>query len=201
MALVSMAPGSMDCTISCIICYPSVMIVSVAQPTQNIIEAIITYKEANDGISPSLAELATQFNIAKSQAMEHINHLIAGKLLSKTPGKSRNLAVAGGQWQWLEPKLYPPKRAGDVLYAIVDYKQAYDGNAPSHRQIAQSLGLSYTGDIKGYVDELAKAGYLSAAYATDRHICVVGGSWHCDRDVLTQANPDFYKQSPLLPLK
>lgn len=167
--------------------------------TQNILDAIISYKQANDGVSPSLAELATQFDIAKSQAMEHVNRLISGKLLSKTPGKSRNLAVAGGRWQWANPKPYPDKRAGDVLQAIVAYKQAYDGNAPSHREIAQTLGLSYTGDMKGYVDELAEAGYITAVYATDRHICIVGGIWQYDKIVLAQANPDIYKQRPLLP--
>jgi SOS-response transcriptional repressor LexA len=163
------------------------------------LDAIITYKQANDGVSPALAELAAQFDIAKSQAMEHINHLVAGKLLFKTPGNSRNLAITGGQWQWAKPQPYPTKRAGDVLRAVVDYKQANDGNAPSHRELAQALGLSYTGDMKGYLDELAKDGYLTAAYATDRHICVEGGVWYYDKDVLAQANPDFYKQRPLLP--
>ena len=174
---------------------------AVTQPllTQHILDAIITYKQANDGVSPALADLAAQFDIAKSQAMEQINRLIASKLLSKTPGKSRNLAVTGGQWHWQEPKAIPTKRAGDVLRAVVAYKQANDGNAPSHRELAQELGLSYTGDIKGYLDELAEEGYLSVAYATDRHICVVGGVWHCDKDVLAQANPDIYKQRPLLP--
>lgn len=174
---------------------------AVTQPllTQNVLDAIIAYKEANDGVSPALAELAVQFGIVKSQVMEQINRLIASKRLSKTPGKSRNLAVTGGRWQWLEPKIIPDRRAGDVLRAVVAYKQANDGNAPSHREIAQALGLSYTGDIKGYLDKLAEEGYLSAAYATDRHICVVGGAWHCDKDVLAQANPDIFKQRPLLP--
>lgn len=167
--------------------------------TQNMLDAIIRYKLANDGVSPSLAELSAQFDIAKSQAMEQINRLVASKLLSKTPGKSRNLAVTGGQWQWAKPQTHPTKRAGDVLRAVVDYKRAHDGNAPSHREIAQILGLSYTGDIKGYLDGLAEDGYLTTAYATDRHICVVGGVWHCDKDVLAQANPDIYKQRPLLP--
>ena len=167
--------------------------------TQNMLDAIIAYKQANDGVSPALADLADQLDIAKSQAMEQINRLIASKLLSKTLGKSRNLAVTGGRWQWLEPKAIPDKRVGDVLRAVVAYKQANDGNAPSHREIAQALGLSYTGDIKGYLDELAEEGYLSVAYATDRHICVVGSAWHCDKDVLAQANLDFYKQRPLLP--
>lgn len=167
--------------------------------TQNILDAIIRYKQANDGISPALDDLAIQFDIAKSQAMEQINRLIASKYLSKTPGKSRNLAVTGGQWQWLKPKAIPDKRAGDVLRTVVAYKQANDGNAPSHREIAQKLSLSYTGDIKNYLDKLAEEGYLSVAYATDRHICVVGGAWHCDKDVLAQANPDIYKQRPLLP--
>jgi SOS-response transcriptional repressor LexA len=166
---------------------------------QYMLDAIITYKQANDGVSPSLAELAGQFGIVKSQAMEHINHLVAGKLLSKTPGNSRNLAVTGGQWRWLEPKAIPDKRAGDVFRIVLTYKQVNDGNAPSHREIAQALGLSYTGDIKGYLDELAEEGYLAVAYATDRHICVVGGVWRCDKDALTQANPDFYSQRPLLP--
>ena len=167
--------------------------------TQNILDAIISYKQSNDGVSPSLAELATQFDIAKSQVMKQINRLIESKHLSKTTGNSRNLAVAGGQWQWTTPKPFPEKRAGDVLRAIIAYKQANDGNAPSHREIAQELGLSYTGDIKRYVDELADEGYLAAAYATDRHICIVGGAWQCDKAVLAQANPDFYKQRPFLP--
>ena len=189
----------MYCTKSCDICYPNSMTASSNLLTQNMLEAIIRYKQTNDGISPALADLATQFDIAKSQAMEQINRLIASKLLSKTPGKSRNLAVTGGRWQWLEPKPIPSKRAGDVLRIVVIHKQANDGNAPSHREIAQALELSYTGDIKGYLDELAEEGYLSVAYATDRHICIVGGAWHCDKDVLAQANLDFYKQRPLLP--
>lgn len=32
-------------------------------------------------------------------------------------------------------------------------------------------------------------------------ICVFGGAWHRDKDVLAQANPDIYKQRPLLPLE
>lgn len=175
------------------------MAITQTQLTQNTLDAIISYKQTNDGVSPSLAELATQFGIAKSQVMEQINRLIESKHLSKTAGNSRNLAVAGGQWLWATPKPFPEKRVGEILRAIVAYKQANDGNSPSHREIAQELGLSYTGDIKGYVDELAEAGYLSAAYATDRHICIVGGSWQCDKEVLAQANPDFYKQRPLLP--
>ena len=167
--------------------------------TQNMLDAIITYKQANDGVSPSLDELATQVGISKSQTMEHINHLVAGRQLFKTPGNSRNLAVIGGRWQWAKPQPYPTKRAGDVLRAVIDYKQVNDGNAPSHRELAQVLGLSYTGDIKEYLDELAEDGYLTAAYATDRHICVVGGVWQSDKDILTQANPDFYRQRPLLP--
>jgi SOS-response transcriptional repressor LexA len=167
--------------------------------SQNMLDAIIRYKQANDGVSPSLAELAAEFNIAKSQVMELINRLIASKCLCKTPGKSRNLAVTGGRWQWLETKAIPDKRAGDVLRTVVAYKQANDGNAPSHREIAQALGLSYTGDIKGYMDDLTEAGYISAAYATNRHIRVVGGAWHCDKEALARANPDIYKQRPLLP--
>ena len=167
--------------------------------TQNMLDAIITYKQANDGVSPSLDELATQTGISKSQAMEQINHLVTSKLLFKTPGNSRNLAVTGGQWRWLEPKAIPDKRAGDIFRIVLAYKQVNDGNAPSHREIAQALGLSYTGDIKGYLDELAEEGYLTVAYATDRHICVMGGVWQCDKDVLAQANPDIYKQRPLLP--
>lgn len=179
------------------ICYPIIMAISHAQ---HILNAIITYKRENDGVSPSVAELGAQFNTAKSQIQDHINRLIIGKFLSKTPGNSRNMAVTGGRWQWLEPRTYPAKRAGDVLRVIVDYKQANDGNAPSHREIADALDLAYTGDIKGYLDELAEAGYLNAEYATDRHICIVGGAWDYDKEVLAQANPDVYGQRPLLPL-
>ena len=176
------------------------MTFSHTQLTPKILDAVIDYKQEHDGVSPSLAELAVQVNISKSQAQEHINHLVTGKLLSKTPGKSRNLAVTGGRWQWTEPRLYPDKRAGDILRVVVGYKEAHDGNAPSHRQIAEALELSYTGDIKGYLDDLTDAGYLSTAYAADRHICVTGGIWRCDRDRLARANPDIYQQRPLLPL-
>ena len=172
---------------------------SYTRLTQQILVAIIDYKQENDGVSPSLAELADLINISKSQAQEQINHLVTGKLLSKTPGKSRNLTVAGGKWEWVEPKTIPDKRAGDVLKEIVAYKQAFDGNVPSHREIAQALGLSYTGDIRGYLDDLAEGGYLTVAYATDRHICVTGGRWSIDQDVLNQANLNFYNQRPLLP--
>ncbi|NHZ72632.1 MAG: hypothetical protein GWP17_06080 [Aquificales bacterium] len=172
---------------------------SLTQFTQTILEAVLSTKQENDGISPSLAELAAQFGVGKSQVQDHIMRLMTGNLLYKTPGKSRNLAVVGGTWVWAEPRPYPIKRVGDVLRAVVVYKQSYDGNAPSHRQIAHTLGLSYTGDIKGYMDDLSDAGYLKTAYATDRHIMVVGGNWRYDKDVLAQANPDFYSQGSLLP--
>ncbi len=169
--------------------------------SQKMLEAIIAYKLETDGISPSLAELAAGFDIAKSQVQEQINRLVASRRLFRTPGKSRNLAVIGGKWRWIEPKPYPSKRVGDVLKVIIEYKEAYNGNAPSHREIADRLGLSYTGDIKGYVDELTDMGYLVVTYATDRHILVVGGAWSCDEEALIQANPNIYYQSSLFPME
>ncbi len=167
--------------------------------SQNMLEAIIAYKVENDGVSPSLAELSAEFDAAKSQVQEQVGRLIASKRLFKTPGKSRNLAVVGGKWQWADPRPYPAKRVGDVLKVIVAYKEVHNGNAPSHREVADVLELSYTGDIKAYLDELTDMGYLQAMYATDRHIMVVGGAWTCDEVALKQANPDFYYQRQLFP--
>ncbi len=164
------------------------------------LQAILAYKQAHDGISPSLAELATQLDLVKSKVHQHIVHLMDCDLLYKTPGQSRNLAVTGGEWQWANPRPYPAGRAGDVLREVVAYKRTHDGNAPSHREIAAVMELAYTSSIKGYLDALAETGYLAAAYATDRHICVAGGVWRYSKDVLAQASPDFYSQGTLLSL-
>lgn len=172
---------------------------TVTQKTETIFDAIIQYKQANDGLSPSFAELSNLFNFSKSQIQDHINRLIANKLVYKTPGDSRNLGIVGGVWQWKTPRPVPPRRAGDVLRVIIDYKLSYDGNAPSHRQIAETLDLSYTGDIKGYMDELVETKYLRTEYATDRYIIILGGQWQYDPVALEKANPNIYRQNPLLP--
>jgi SOS-response transcriptional repressor LexA len=155
--------------------------------TYDILQAIIAYKTEHDGVSPSLDELAVTVTMVKSQLSQHISRLCKHGLLFRTPGQSRNLAVTGGQWAWAAPKLFPSGRIGDVLRIVVKYKTEYDGNAPSHRQIAQTLGLAYTGDISMYLDELAAAGYLTTAYATDRHIAVIGGRWVYDTAVIKAA--------------
>ncbi|MCZ7666670.1 MAG: hypothetical protein M5U34_05270 [Chloroflexi bacterium] len=65
-----------------------------------------------------------------------------------------------------------------MLRLVIAYKTEHDGNAPSHRQIAEALGLVYTGDIKTYLDEPGGEGLPDASnYATDRHIMVMGGEW------------------------
>jgi SOS-response transcriptional repressor LexA len=167
--------------------------------TYDTLQAIIVYKTEHDGVSPSLDELAVAVTMVKSRLSKHISRLCKHGLLTRTPGKSRNLAVAGGQWAWAEPKTFPIGRAGDVLRIVVTYKTDYDGNAPSHRQIAQALGLAYTGDIKTYLDELAEGGYLATAYATDRHIAVAGGRWNYDAAVLQAASGRVPRQGELLP--
>lgn len=167
--------------------------------TYAILQAIVAYKTAQDGISPSLDDLATAVSLAKSQLPAHITRLVKHGLLRKTPGQSRNLAVSGSQWRWAEPQPEPPGRVGDVLRMVIAYKMEHDGNAPSHRQIAESLGLAYTGDIKTYLDELAEMGYLVLSYATDRHIMVAGGKWEVETAVLQTAAARVPRQNTFLP--
>jgi SOS-response transcriptional repressor LexA len=176
------------------------MAVIYTQQTRNTLQAILAYKQKNDGVAPSLIELGTQLNLVKSGVSRQITRLINYGFLYRTPGRSRNLAITGGKWRWAKPRPFPTGRAGDVLQMILDYKRTYDGNAPSLREISAALGLAYTGGIKAYLETLEEAGYLTTAFATDRHICIVGGIWRCDIDVLAQANPNIYSQRPLLPL-
>ncbi len=167
--------------------------------TYAILQAIVAYKTTQDGVSPSLDELAPAVSLNKSQLPAHISRLVKHGLLRKTPGQSRNLAVSGGHWRWAAPQLEPPGRVGDVLRLVIAYKTEHDGNAPSHRQIAEALGLVYTGDIKTYLDELAERGCLTLSYATDRHIMVMGGEWGVETAVLQAAAARVPHQNTFLP--
>ncbi|MCA9923385.1 MAG: MarR family transcriptional regulator [Anaerolineales bacterium] len=165
-----------------------------------ILKAIINYKQAHDGISPSYDELAAKTGMSKSVLQQHIHILLGKGLLHKTPGPSRNLAVAGGKWSWEEERPFPPGRLADILKTIIDYKTTHDGNAPGHRDIAEKLGLAYAGSIKAYLDTLTEMGYLTTIYASDRNIMIVGGVWSYDQSLIEARCPQQRKQGSLFSL-
>ncbi len=152
-----------------------------------VLQAIVAFKQAHDGNSPSMKELAKAVGKAKSSVWQAVQELETADLLQREPGSSRTLQLTGSAWRWVAPQSYPNGRVGDVLRVIVVHKAAHDGNAPGHREIATALGVVYSGAIKVYLDELVEAGFITTAYATDRYICVRGGQWTCDAAWLAAA--------------
>lgn len=150
-----------------------------------ILQAIVSFKQGHDGNAPTLEELAGMVGLGKSTIWKYVRELERAALLHHQPGSGRALSLVGGRWEWVTPRPFPPGRIGDVLRVVVAYKTSHDGVSPDHRQIAAALGVVYSGSIKVYLDTLAERGYITAGYATERYICVMGGKWQCDDAWLT----------------
>ena len=77
---------------------------------QEIYDFIIDYKIANDGLSPSIREIATACNISSTSIVDyHIGKLVdAGKIEMRSGigKKVRGIKVVGGLW-------IPPERKDD----------------------------------------------------------------------------------------
>lgn len=68
--------------------------------TDTVFNAIVAFKQENDGCSPSYSWLMEACNIAsKSVVFYHIDKLVEDDRLVKGPGKG-NLQVVGGIWHY-----------------------------------------------------------------------------------------------------
>ena len=72
------------------------------------------------------------------------------------------------------------RRSGDVLAAIIAYKQTHDGNSPSYRAIMDMTGLYSTSTIAYHLGRLEDAGLIRrpSRAGGSRMIEVVGGQWN-----------------------
>lgn len=79
---------------------------------KTIFDFIIHFKRYNDGNSPSMDEIASGCDMAKTTAWYHLNKLEETGLLSfEHIGKRRSInriTVAGGEWHWLGEEIFPP---------------------------------------------------------------------------------------------
>lgn len=71
-----------------------------------------------------------------------------------------------------------------LLDFIVEYKRSNDGNSPSTREIADSLGYSSTSTAHIHLGRLADKGWISLGSNKKRQIQVVGGIWMMGYEML-----------------
>lgn len=64
----------------------------------SIMTAIITYKMAHDGNSPTIRHLAEQVKISSSQIHGHLQDLCEMGLIRMPEGRAAAIEVAGGEW-------------------------------------------------------------------------------------------------------
>lgn len=73
----------------------------LGRPTLDVLEAIIQYKLAHDGIPPTMRQLATITNTASTSSIDyHLGRLEEAGLIQRDPLASRAIQVTGGQWRY-----------------------------------------------------------------------------------------------------
>ncbi len=69
------------------------------QGAADVYEYILVYKTANDGIAPSIQEIADHLHVVKSQAYYFVNQLIQKGLIKNIyRGGKRQIHVVGATW-------------------------------------------------------------------------------------------------------
>ena len=84
-------------------------------------------------------------------------------------------------------KMTATRRA--VLEAIIAYKRANDGNAPTVRELSETVGRAYSVIYQHLrvLEQLGRIRLLGDRW-TARRICVVGGRWELEVDDATDGN-------------
>lgn len=61
-----------------------------------------------------------------------------------------------------------------AIDAIIEYKEAHGGNAPTRRELQAMLGLSGPSQAQKVVVDLIESGVLKIV---DRKLCIMGEKW------------------------
>lgn len=70
---------------------------TISKKTRSVLDAIIEYKAANDGNSPSLNDIGDMLSLAPDTVRWHINKLVQAGVIERT-SPTRNFAVRGATW-------------------------------------------------------------------------------------------------------
>lgn len=76
----------------------------IGQPALDVLQAIIHYKTAHDGLGPTVRELALATGAASTASVDyHLVRLEAAGLIQRDPVIARAIRVTGGEWRWTPP--------------------------------------------------------------------------------------------------
>lgn len=77
-----------------------------------------------------------------------------------------------------ERKAKSAARAHTVYRAIIELKQANDGNSPTIRELMTRTGINSTSMVNRYLDHLVREGLIDmGGFGEGRSIRVRGGRW------------------------
>ena len=65
---------------------------------QQLMEFIVAYKQANDGLSPTVRDMMDGCNLSSSSLVNHHIEVLVKQGKLRRVGYHRNLAVVGGRW-------------------------------------------------------------------------------------------------------
>jgi len=143
-------------------------------------DAIVAYKRAHDGISPSLRNLMESVGHASISTTAYaVEDLVAEGLITRGERQSRHLCVVGGVWTHAGAHDAVLSRQAQAAWEqIIEYKRANDGNAPCYRDLVRLCRFSSNSIAHAAVQELYAAQLVRAAGALlVRHLEVAGGRW------------------------
>ena len=143
-------------------------------------DAIVAYKRAHDGISPSLRDLMVAVGHASISTTAYaMGDLVADGLITRGHNQSRHICVVGGVWTHAGAhEAVLSRQAQTAWERIIEYKRANDGNAPCYRDLVRLCRFSSNSIAHAAVQEL----YLARLVWTEgtllaRHLEVAGGRW------------------------
>lgn len=143
-------------------------------------DAIVAYKRAHDGISPSLRNLMEAVGYSSlSTAAYAVEDLVAEGLITRGERQSRHICVVGGLWTHAGAHDAVLSRQAQAAWEkIIEYKRANDGNAPCYRDLVRLCRFSSNSIAHAAVQELYAAQLVrSAGTLLVRHLEVAGGQW------------------------
>lgn len=74
--------------------------VTVGKSTTAVLRAIVQFKQANDGASPAVRELARMCHMASVSTVDyHLGRLEDAGLIEREFGLARGIRVVGGEWR------------------------------------------------------------------------------------------------------
>lgn len=80
------------------------------------------------------------------------------------------------------------KRCERLLEFIIAYKRAHDGNSPTIREMCFAVESKTTSVVNYYLVQLERQGRIVMSKGASRSICVVGGHWRYEPEILSQAH-------------